>query len=334
MVRTARRCNASGFALSTAAMRTYGGSERVLPAERGCVLTVGNFDGVHLGHQALLAAVVERARALSRPAAVYTFDPHPRRVLAPDRAEPLLMTPAQLEAELAARGIDVLVREAFTAAFSTLDAEAFLSDVLFARLAPAEIFVGRDFHFGKGRGGSDQTLAQLGPGLGMRVVIIPQVRAGGADVSSTRVRKSLARGDVADAALCLGRPYAIHGKVVVGDRRGRTLGFPTANLEPENELCPSNGVYATRVRFLDPAASGARAWPAVTNIGTRPTFEAGRVLVEAHLLDWTGDLYGRRIELGFVERLRDERRFPDVEALRRQIAADADAARARLGAAG
>ncbi len=313
-------------------MRTYGGSDRVLPAERGCVLTVGNFDGVHLGHQALLAAVVERARALKRPAAVYTFDPHPRRVLAPDRVEQLLMTPAQLEAELSARGIDVLVREAFTPAFSTLDAEAFLSDVLFARLAPAEIFVGRDFHFGKGRGGSDQTLAQLGPGLGMRVVIIPQVRAGGNDVSSTRVRRALRAGDVADAALCLGRPYAIRGSVASGDRRGRTLGFPTANLEPENELIPANGVYAILVRFLELSASGARAWPAVCNVGTRPTFEAGRVLVEAHLLDWSGDLYGQRLELGFVERLRDERRFPDVQALRAQIAADADAARARLGA--
>ncbi len=314
-------------------MRTYGGSERVLPAERGCVLTVGNFDGVHLGHQALLAAVVERARALSRPAAVYTFDPHPRRVLAPDRAEPLLMTPAQLESELSARGIDVLVREPFTADFSRLDAEAFLSEVLHARLAPAEIFVGRDFHFGKGRGGSDDTLAQLGPGLGMRVVIIPQVRAGGGDVSSTRVRRALGAGDVADAALCLGRPYAIRGRVVVGDRRGRTLGFPTANLEPENELVPANGVYATRVRFLDPSASGARSWPAVTNVGTRPTFAVGRVGVETHLLDWDGDLYGRPLEIGFVARLREERRFPDVEALRRQIAADAEAARAQLGSA-
>jgi len=314
-------------------MRIYGGSERVLPAERGCVLTVGNFDGVHLGHQALLSAVVERARALSRPAALYTFDPHPRRVLTPERAEPLLMTPAQLEAELAARGVDVLVREAFTPEFSALDAEAFLSDVLFARIAPAEIFVGRDFHFGKGRGGSDQTLAQLGPGLGMRVVIIPQVRAGGRDVSSTRVRQALHSGDVADAALCMGRPYAIRGRVVEGDRRGRTLGFPTANLEPENELIPARGVYATRVRFLDPDASGARSWPAVTNVGTRPTFEPGRVLVETHLLDWTADVYGRRLELGFVDRLRDERRFPDVEALRRQIAADAEAARSRLGSA-
>jgi riboflavin kinase/FMN adenylyltransferase len=312
-------------------MRTYDGSEGFPLPERGCLLTVGNFDGVHLGHQALLAAVVERARSLGRPAAVYTFDPHPRRVLRPQTPSPLLMTRDQLAAALAERGVDVLVREAFTPAFAALSPEAFLTDVIHARIAPAEIFVGRDFHFGKGRGGSDETLTQLAPGLGMRVVIVPQVRAGGADVSSSRVRDALARGDVEDAALCLGRAYAIWGSVAVGDRRGRTLGFPTANVETENELVPRIGVYASRVRLLD-GSEPAGALPAVTNVGTRPTFGSGRVLVEAHLLDWSGDLYGRRVEVAFERRLRDERRFPDLEALRAQIAADALAARQALGA--
>jgi riboflavin kinase/FMN adenylyltransferase len=315
-------------------MRTYDGSEGFPLPERGCVLTVGNFDGVHRGHQALLAAVVERARALGRPAAVYTFDPHPRRVLHPDAPSPLLMTRAQLALALAERGIDLLVREAFTHAFSALSPEAFLTDVIHARIAPAEIFVGRDFHFGKGRGGSDDTLAQLAPGLGMRVVIVPQVRAGEGDVSSSRIRDALARGDVEDAKLCLGRPYALWGAVAVGDRRGRTLGFPTANLDPENELLPGPGVYATRVRLFEASAPGGSALPAVTNVGTRPTFGPGRVLVEAHLLDWSGELYGRRIEIAFERRLRDERRFPDLDALRAQIAADARAARAALGARG
>jgi riboflavin kinase/FMN adenylyltransferase len=315
-------------------MRTYDGSERFPLPERGCVLTVGNFDGVHRGHQALLAAVVERARALGRPAAVYTFDPHPRRVLQPDAAQPLLMTREQLAEALAERGVDVLVREPFTPGFAALSPEAFLTDVLHERIAPAEIFVGRDFHFGKGRGGSDDTLSRLAPGLGMRVVIVPQVRAGGGDVSSSRVRAAIVAGDTADAALCLGRPYAIRGRVAEGDRRGRTLGFPTANLEPENELIPRNGVYATRVRLFEGGGLSARALPGVTNVGTRPTIGPGRVGVETHLFDFSADLYGRRLELAFERRLRDEQRFPDLDALRAQIAADAAAAREALGVSG
>jgi riboflavin kinase/FMN adenylyltransferase len=315
-------------------MRTYDGSERFPLPERGCLLTVGNFDGVHKGHQALLAAVVERARALGRPAAVYTFDPHPRRVLHPETPQPLLMTREQLSEALAARGVDVLVREPFTQAFAALSPEAFLTDVIHARIAPAEIFVGRDFHFGKGRGGSDDTLGRLAPGLGMRVVIVPQVRAGEADVSSTRVRQAIAAGDTEDAALCLGRAYAIRGRVVPGDRRGRTLGFPTANLEPENELLPRTGVYATRVRLFESGRFAAEHLPGVTNVGTRPTIGPGSVGVETHLLDFAGELYGARLEIEFERRLRDERRFPDLDALRAQIAADARAAREALGVAG
>jgi riboflavin kinase/FMN adenylyltransferase len=314
-------------------MRIYRGSEGFGDADRGLVLTIGNFDGVHLGHQALLGAVVERARALGRPAAVYTFDPHPRRVLEPDREfPPLVMTWEQLEHELERLGVDVLVRERFTLEFSTQSPEAFLSEVIHHRIAPAEIFVGRDFHFGKGRGGSGDVLAQLGPELGMRVVIIPQVQSGERDVSSSRIRSSVDSGDVEDAARCLGRPYAIWGRVVEGDRRGRTIGFPTANLETSNELIPAFGVYATRARIFDGDRPGSTVHPSVTNVGTRPTFEPGRVLTEVHLLDFDGDLYGRRLELEFVRRIRDEIRFPDVDALVRQIARDAEHARTLLQA--
>jgi riboflavin kinase/FMN adenylyltransferase len=161
------------------------------------------------------------------------------------------------------------------------------------------------------------------------------VRAGDRDVSSTRVREALLRGDVAEATLCLGRPYEIWGRVVEGDRRGRTLGFPTANLAPDNEIIPQNGVYATRVRLFDQAGSGSLAnesLAAVTNIGTRPTFQAGRVSVETHLLDWSGDLYGRRIELAFHGRIREEKRFSGPQELATQIARDADQARAILRA--
>jgi riboflavin kinase/FMN adenylyltransferase len=308
-------------------MRIYSGSEAVAAADRGCVITIGNFDGVHIGHQVLLQAVMERAKTLGRPSAVYTFYPHPRRVLYPERSDPLLMTWEQLASELEQRGVDVLVREPFTLDFASLDAEAFLRDIIFDRIAPRELFVGRDFHFGKGRSGGGETLAQLGPHLGIRVVIIPQVRVGGTDVSSTRIRAALAEGDVEVAEQCLGRPYGIEGSVVEGDRRGRLLGFPTANLELENEIAPGRGVYATSVRVIEGERSGTRVYPSVTNIGTRPTFDRDRVLTEAHLLDFDGDLYGARIELCFHARIRDEKRFSGPDELAEQIARDVVAAR-------
>ena len=299
------------------------------------MLTVGNFDGLHLGHRALIARVIERGRQLGRPTILYTFDPHPRRVLLPDTPLPLLMTWDQLAAALEREGIDYLVRERFTSAFAALSPEEFLRDVIAERLAPREVFVGRDFHFGKGRSGSGEMLVARGPALGIRVELLAQVRAGGADVSSTRIREALARGDVAEARLCLGRPYTVWGRVVLGDRRGRTLGFPTANLAPDNEIIPANGVYATRVRLFDaaaPARPGGESLPAVTNVGTRPTFAPGRIGVETHLLDFEGDLYGRRMALAFHARIRDERRFSGPQELARQIAADAEQARRALSA--
>ena len=304
-------------------MRFYEGSAELAGAAAGCVLTVGNFDGVHLGHQSLLRAVLDRGQALGKPTALYTFDPHPRRVLASDGSPPRLMTWDQLATELERTGIDILVRERFTREFAAMAPEAFLSDIIRARLQPAEIYVGRDFHFGKERSGSGETLLRLGPELGIRVEIVPQVKAAEVDVSSTRIREALARGDVAGAALCLGRPYSIWGAVVRGAERGRTLGFPTLNLATENELIPSNGVYATTARFLDEATES----PSVTNVGTRPTFEPGRVLVETHLIDGEGDFYGRRVAVSFHARIRPEQRFPGPEALKEQIAKDVLAAR-------
>lgn len=315
-------------------MRIYEGSAELGGAARGCVLTVGNFDGVHLGHRSLLRAVLERGRALGRQAVVYTFDPHPRRVLSSDGSPPRLMTREQLAAELERFGIDILVRERFTREFASMTPEVFLADIIKARLESAAIYVGPDFHFGKGRSGSGETLRRLGPELGIQIEIVSQVRAGEADVSSTRIRNALASGDVAEAALCLGRPYSVWGLVVRGDERGRTLGFPTLNLDPDNELIPARGVYATTARFLDGEPQESDERPSVTNVGTRPTFESGRVLVETHLIDCEGDFYGRRVAVSFRERIRAERRFPGPEALKEQIARDVEAARRHLRARG
>lgn len=309
-------------------MQIFEGSAELAGATSGCVLTVGNFDGVHLGHQSLLRAVLERGQELGKPTAVYTFDPHPRRVLASDGSPPRLMSWEQLAHEIGRAGVDLLIRERFTREFAAMTPEAFLAEILQTRLQPAELYVGRDFHFGKERSGSGETLLRLGPELGIRVQIVPQVRAGGADVSSTRIREALSEGDVSEARQCLGRPYAVWGTVVRGERRGRTLGFPTLNLSSENELIPANGVYATTARFVDEPGGEERA--SVTNIGTRPTFEPGRVLVETHLIDADGDFYGRRLAVSFYARLRAERRFSGPDELREQIARDVEGARELL----
>jgi riboflavin kinase / FMN adenylyltransferase len=311
-------------------METYDGSDKLGARGRGCVLTIGNFDGLHLGHRALLDAVVARAHALERQAAVYTFDRHPRRVLQPELHLPRLTSRDQMEHGLRAEGIDLLIVEPFTRELSDLEPERFVEQVLVERIGPAEVFVGRDFRFGHGRAGSDETLRRMLPAYGVRVSVIAQVLVEGEDVSSTRIRRLLAEGRVEEVARCLGRPYSVWGRVVAGERRGRTLGFPTANLAPENELIPARGVYATTVRKIESSAPCSPAYPAVTNIGTRPTFEPGQLLVETHLLDFDGDLYDSRIEVSFEARIRDERRFSGPDELRAQIELDAARARALL----
>lgn len=315
-------------------MRIVRGSRTLeKPLERA-VLTVGNFDGLHVGHQRIMKTVTGRARAFDGQAAVYTFEPHPRKVLAPERAPRLLTTLEQKLELLDAAGVDVAIVEPFDREFARLPAERFVREILHERIDPLEVYVGYDFRYGRDREGSMRTLTELGPHLGFSVTIVPEVKLGSRDVNSTRIRELLEQGNVSEAALLLGRPYTVRGRVVVGDRRGRTLGFPTMNVDPDNEVLPRSGVYAGRVRFLDagePAAGSS--FGAVTNVGRRPTFGASeRVLTEAHLLDFSGDAYGRRIEVTFEHALREERRFPDVEALRAQIAADAELARRKLAA--
>lgn len=296
------------------------------------VVTVGSFDGIHLGHRSILDTVVTRARARQGTATVVTFDPHPRRVLQPDRAPLLLSTPEQRLERIAACGIDVTIVEPFTPEFAKTPPERFVREYLYEGLDPVEVYVGYDFRFGRDREGSMRLLTELGPRLGFAVTIIPEVTVDGEDVNSTRIRELLSGGDVAMAGRLLGQPYAVRGSVVEGDRRGRTLGFPTANLAAENELLPAPGVYAGRVCLLDAGSPSARErFGAVTNVGRRPTFDAGETITcESYLLDVDADLYGRRLEVEFQARLRPEQRFPGVEALREQIARDVALARRLL----
>jgi riboflavin kinase/FMN adenylyltransferase len=296
------------------------------------VLTIGNFDGLHVGHQAIMETVVERARALRGEAAVYTFEPHPRKVLQPSRAPGLLTTLEQKLELLEAARVDVTVVEPFTADFANTPPERFVRHHVHERMCPLEVYVGYDFHFGRDREGSMRQLTEMGPRLGFSVTIIPEVTVGGADVNSTRIRALLEEGETAAARELLGRPYAVRGRVVTGEQRGRDLGFPTLNLALESEVIPARGVYAGVAMFLDAGdPPPRRPVRAVANVGRRPTFKADDpVGVEAHLLDFEADVYGREVELAFHARLRDERRFPDMEALRAQIATDAAKARSLL----
>jgi riboflavin kinase/FMN adenylyltransferase len=302
------------------------------PLEHG-VLTIGNFDGLHVGHRSIMGTVIERAHSVRGEAAVFTFEPHPRKLLYPDRAPRLLTTLEQKLELLDEIGVDLVIVEPFTHELATLPAERFVREVVFQRIAPVEVYVGYDFRYGKDRQGSMRTLTELGPHLGFAVTIIPEVTVGSRDVNSTRIRELLGDGRVEEAGELLARPYCIRGQVVEGDHRGATIGFPTINLAPENEILPARGVYAGRVRFLDqgdpPRDSIHRV---VTNVGRRPTFKQGDAIVaEAHLLDFDARVYGRRVELSFEHHLRAEQRFPGLDALKTQIGADVESARKLLG---
>jgi riboflavin kinase/FMN adenylyltransferase len=293
------------------------------------IVTIGNFDGLHVGHRAITDTVVARARASEGTAIVYTFNPHPVRVLRPDRSPRLLTTHEQKVELLEQAGIDVLIVEDFDAEFAAITAEKFIREILFERIQPVEVYVGYDFHFGHDREGSMGLLTELGPKLGFSVTIIPEVTIGESDVNSTRIRKLLTESRVEEAGRMLGRAYSIRGRIVQGDQRGRTLGFPTANVDTDNEILPAAGVYAGRFSFIDEGSPERGVeLPAVMNVGTRPTFEGdGRIHAEAHLIDFKGDVYDRRVEMSFLTHLREERQFSGVEALREQIASDVDATR-------
>jgi riboflavin kinase / FMN adenylyltransferase len=292
-------------------------------------LAVGNFDGVHRGHQALVALAVQDARAAGGTSVVLTFDPHPSRVLSPDRAPTSLMTLGQKAEILAGLGVDRLAVLPFTVELSRREPDEFARDVLQGALAARVVAVGSSFRFGRGRTGDLATLRRLGDALGFRVHGQRPVLARGGPISSTRIREALSRGDVDAARDLLGRRFFVDGAVVRGDGRGRGIGIPTANLDVMNETVPGGGVYACWCRVLGEASPPR---PAAVNVGRRPTFGGAVTIVEAHLLDFDADLYGRTLRVEFEERLREERKFPGPEALVAQIRSDIVEARRVLRA--
>jgi riboflavin kinase/FMN adenylyltransferase len=282
-------------------------------------VTVGNFDGVHRGHQALVTATREAARERGTTV-VLTFDPHPSHVLSPHRAPEALLTVEQKAEILGGLGIEQLAVLPFTRALAERDARTFAREVLHECLGARSVIVGQGFRFGRHREGDTERLVELGRELEFSVHAVAPVLHDGAPISSTRIREALARGEIEAANALLGRRCFVDGRVRPGDGRGRTIGFPTANLELLNEAVPGGGVYACWAR----ARGEDAVRPAVVNVGRRPTFGGGGALiVEAHLLGFTGDLYGRVLRVEFARKLRDERAFPSVEALKAQIAADA-----------
>ncbi|HBH02279.1 MAG TPA: hypothetical protein DDZ42_10230 [Candidatus Rokubacteria bacterium] len=302
-------------------MRTIRGLESYPPDAGPTAVALGVFDGIHLGHRAILGRAVELARARGLEGVACTFDPHPMEVLQPGRAPLPLTTLADRLALIGGTGITTTVVIAFTREVSGMEPEAFVESVLLGVLRAREVVVGFNHRFGRAARGDARLLEALGPRLGLGVHVVPPTTVDGVGVSSSEIRAALAQGDLQRAARLLGRDYTVGGEVVHGAGRGQSLGFPTANIRAELPLPLPAGVYVGR------ADIGSAAYTAVVNIGVRPTFGDSTSAVEAHLLDFSGDLYGRRMRLTFLRRLREERRFPSVEALRAQIAVDVASAR-------
>ncbi len=288
------------------------------------VLTIGNFDGVHLGHRAIFRRVVVKARELAGTAVVVTFEPHPLRLLAPDKAPLRLNTPDEKVRLLAASCFDLLVVLNFTRALADMPAEDFVRDILVRKLGVRHLIVGYDYAFGRDRKGDTDFLAAQSRLHNFTLEVLEPIRAEEQAHSSTAIRRFLSKGQVAEAIKILGRNFTLDGEVVHGDGRGRKLGFPTANLVTQKEILPRDGVYAVKVKWCEQYYDG------VINIGRRPTFAGCTPTLEIHLLDFQGDLYGERLRIYFVARLRDEQRFPSVAALQDAVVTDIEQARQLL----
>jgi riboflavin kinase/FMN adenylyltransferase len=299
-----------------------------LPAS---VLALGNFDGVHRGHQLLVREALSHGREAGLGVTVATFDPHPIHILDPSRAPQALMTLLQKGEVLEGLGVSRMAVIDFTRELAALTPSEFARMIVLGRLGARVVVAGSGFRFGRGRSGDVGTLSSLGDELGFRVSEVAPLIGAGQPVSSTRIRQALVVGDVAAARLLLGRPFANDGVVVAGDGRGRTLGIPTANVVRENEAVPADGIYAAWCRLRLETGGWGQAWPTVVSIGYRPTFAGTEQRIEAHLMGFSGDLYGATLRIEYERRLREERRFEDVQALAAQIHADMDQARGALG---
>ncbi len=290
------------------------------------VLTIGNFDGVHLGHQAIFRTLCQRARQIGGTSVVLTFDPHPLKILAPERCPPLITPTAKKLSLMQACNLDLVVCLPFNRQLANLTPVAFVEEILLGTIGMQEIYVGHDFAFGKGRSGTIALLHELGSRAGFRVHIIETIAVDKRVVSSSSIRQWILQGDVDEAALFLGRLYSIAGSVVEGYRKGRELGFPTANVRSTYELIPGRGVYAVMADWR------GRRYEGVANIGFNPTFARTELSIEIHLFDFAEQLYGETVEVSFMRKIRDERAFASVEELVKQIRHDVETAHALLAA--
>ena len=294
-----------------------------IPTDKGTIVTVGMFDGVHRGHWAVLEEIRERARAADRRSVLVTFDPHPLRIVRPEHAPRLLTTPLEKKEILAESGLEYAVFITFTETLSRYSPRRFVEEILVGRLHVEELVIGYDHGFGRGRSGNADTLREIGAVIGFGVDVVPPVEAGGEAVSSTRIRAAVADGRMEEASMCLGRPYSIRGVVVRGDGRGRGLGFATANLEvsASEKLIPPAGIYAVRGVLKQGTYVGA------LHLGPRPTFMGSPPSIELHLLDFDSDIYGEAVRVDFVQYLRPVLPFDSAQALIEQMRADIDLAR-------
>jgi len=303
-------------------MELIRGSYNLRPCHRGCVATIGNFDGVHLGHQAVLGQLAEKADELRLPTTVVTFEPLPTEYFRGDQA-PARLTRLREKAQALRRfAVGRVLCLRFNRALAEMPAEDFVQRVLIDGLDVRYLVVGDDFRFGKGRQGDFAMLQEFGRANGFQVVNMHSFCIDGERVSSSRIRHALAVGDMATAERLLGRPYRISGRVSHGDRRGRSIGFPTANVPMQRRVSPVRGVFAVEVFGLE-----REPLPGAANVGIRPTVEGQEAILEVHLLDFAQEIYGRHIQVDLLHRLRDEHRFESLDALKAQIARDVDAAR-------
>ena len=293
-------------------------------SDHGCVLTIGNFDGVHRGHQALLAKLTAKSQATGLPSAVLTFEPHPREYFTHENRPIRLTSLREKILRIAGQGVDRLYIGRFNARFAALTAEQFIEDILIRGLCARHLMIGDDFRFGKGRQGDFAMLEETGSTVGFSVEAMHTLVHEGERVSSSAVRGALAEGDMPHAARLLGRPYSISGRVMHGDKIGRSIGFPTANIQLKHRSPPLMGIYTVSVEGL-----ADKPWPGVASVGVRPTInDAGRPTLEVHLFDWNADCYGAHLKVNFLAKQRDEERYDTLDALTAQIARDADQARA------